>query len=217
MFMNLTKKILDYALNCFNVAGAYPISTAESYLILGLESTPQRNLDEFEKINNRLVMKGITEYIQPRLEIIINRLKESGILAEPIGKYGYASHYASLGTINLISLKHFAIKVGLGKRGKNTVVLNSTFGSRLRFAALKVDVLFETTKDNLDEESPFCRDCSICIDECPVNILEPYRMIDDTKCLSNITNNATVIKDKKLIMCDICLKKCPVNQTGFTG
>ena len=95
--MNLTEKILEYALNHFDVVGACPISTNESYLILGLESTPKRNLDEFKKTNNKLAMKGIAVYVQPGLEAIINRLKELDVLATPIGKHGYPSRHASPG------------------------------------------------------------------------------------------------------------------------
>ena len=210
--MNLTQKILDYSLHYFDIAGIYHISTSGSCLILGLESKLQRNLDDFYITNNRLVMRGFAEYVKPALDSIVTRLKESGIEAEPIGKYGYSSRYASSGTTTFINLKNVAIKAGLGKRGKSTVVINPVFGSRLRFSALKLETPLETNKDDPDEESPFCKDCSICIDECPVNILEPYRMGDDTKCLSNITHNAAVIKDKKVILCDICLNKCPANQ-----
>ncbi|MFC1865887.1 4Fe-4S double cluster binding domain-containing protein [Chloroflexota bacterium] len=211
--MNLTEQILKYSLTIFDVASAYPISATESCLILGLESTPQRNLDDFSKNNRRLSMNGFAQYVQPGLESIITRLKESGIAAKTIGKYGYTLK----GSADFINYKKVAIKNGLGKRGKNTVILNPIFGSRLRFAALKLDTLLETTKDNPDEESSFCKDCSICIDECPVNVLKPYRMIDTTKCLSNIISNVAVVKYKKVFTCDICLKKCPANQIGFKG
>jgi ferredoxin len=206
--MNLTEQILSYARTYFNVAGVYRISTTGSALILGLESTPQRNLDEFRHTGNKLFLRGFAEYVQPGLESILNRLEEEGIAAKAIGQFGYVSQ----GTVDFISYKNAIIKAGLGKRGKNTVVLNPVFGSRLRFAALKLDTLLDTTKDNPDAESPFCQDCSICIDECPVNILEPYRMLDATKCLSNVTS---IVKGKQVIMCDICLKKCPANQVGI--
>jgi ferredoxin len=207
--MNLTEQILDYSLTYFDDAGVQPISATESALILGLESTLQYNLDNFRKINNRLIIKGFAAYVQPSLESIIIRLEELGILARPIGKYGYVLN----GAAEFINYKNIAIKAGLGKRGKNTVVLNSLFGSRLRFAALKLDTLLETTKDNLDDESPFCKDCSICIDVCPVNVLEPYQMINSNKCLSN--TNVAAINIEKVTMCDICLKKCPANKIGI--
>jgi ferredoxin len=210
--MTIEDKILDCSLNHFDVAGISPISNIESCLILGLESTSQRNLDEFEKFNKRLILRGFAQYIQPGLETIMTALKELGILAKPIGKYGYSSMRASSGANNFINMKNTTIKAGLGKRGKNTVVINPIFGPRLRFAALKLDTFLEVNKELSDEESPFCKDCSICIQECPVNVLEPYRMKDATKCLSNITNDGATIKDKKVILCDICLKKCPANK-----
>ena len=208
--MNLTEKILSYALTYFDVAGVYNPLNSKSVLMLGLESTSQRNLDEFEKIDDRLHMTGFAKYVQPGLTLILNGLKEKGVIASVIGKYGYALR----GSIDFINYKHAAVKAGLGKRGKNTLVINPVFGSRLRFAALKLDALLEAAEDNPDEESPFCRGCSICIDECPVNILEPHRMLDTTKCLSNITGNVASTKGKRVVMCDICLNRCPANRLG---
>lgn len=210
--MAIENKILDCSLSYFDVAGLSSISNLESCLILGLESKEQRDLDDFRKINQGLIQQGFAKYIQPRLESIVSALKELGILAKPIGKYGYSSIRASSTANNFINMKHTAIKAGLGKRGKNTVVINPIFGSRLRFAALKLDTFLEASEDLSDEESPFCKDCSICIEECPVTVLEPYRMIDAPKCLSNITNDMAILKDQKVILCDICLKKCPANK-----
>ena len=209
--MNLTEQLLGYALTYFDVAGVYHISNIESALILGLESTPKRNLDEFRKIDSKLYLAGFAEYVQPGLELMLSRLKEKGVTANVIGEYGYTLQ----GSTDFISYKQAAIKAGLGKRGKNTLVINPVFGSRLRFAALKLNTLLETTEDNPDEESPFCQACSMCINECPVDVLEPYRMLDTTKCLSNIRGNVAPIKDKQVVMCDICLKKCPANYVGM--
>ena len=164
--MNLTERILSYAHTYFDVAGLYRLSTIENALILGLESTPQRNLDHFEKINDGLFMMGFKQYVQPGLQSIITKLGDEGILTKPIGKYGYISKRAD----DFINYKNAAIKAGLGKRGKNTIVINPVFGTRLRFAALKIDAFVETTEDNTDEGSPFCQTCSICINECPVSI-----------------------------------------------
>ena len=205
--MSLEKAIKEHALDYFNVVSGYPISENESLLILGLESNPQRDLDYFEKNNNRLAMKGFEKHVKPRLERIINSFTELRISSEPIGKMGYCLK----GTPDFINYKTIAIKTGLGKRGKNSLIINHLFGPRLRFAVLKLNIRLEVPQDYRDEESPFCKDCSICIDECPEKILESYRMVDVTKCLSNIINNPTLIEGKPVNMCDICLNRCPAN------
>ena len=208
--MNVTERILSYAHTYFDVAGLYRFSATESALILGLESTPQRNLDDFKKTNGGLFMKGFKQYVQPGLQSITTKLGDEGILAKPIGKYGYTSKWAD----DFINYKNAAIKAGLGKRGKNTIVINPVFGTRLRFAALKIDTFVETTEDNTDEGSPFCQTCSVCINECPVRILEPYQMLDAPKCLANSRNNLAAMNGRRVILCDICLAKCPANEVG---
>jgi epoxyqueuosine reductase QueG len=208
--MNLAERILSYAHTYFDVAGLYRLSIGENALILGLESTPQRNLDHFKRINNRLFMRGFEQYVQPGLQSIIASLEDEGVLAKPIGQYGYASE----GTDDFINYKNAAIKAGLGKRGKNTIVINPVFGTRLRFAALKIDAFVETTGDNADEGSPFCQACSVCINECPASILEPHQMLDASKCLANSRHTLAAINDSQVILCDICLTKCPANEVG---
>jgi ferredoxin len=209
--VSLTEKILGCALTYFDVAGFCSLSYDESALILGLESTTQRNLDEFDKTDVKLFMTGFARYVGPGLDLIIDRLRDEGVTASSIGKYGYTLR----GSTNFIDYKQAAIKAGLGKRGKNTLVISPVFGSRLRFAALKLNTLIENIEDNPDKESPFCQGCSICIDECPIDILEPYRMLDTTRCLSNITGNVASVKDNRVIMCDICINRCPANRVGM--
>ena len=209
--MNVTERILSCAHTYFDVAGLYRLSATENALILGLESTPQRDLDDFKKINDGLFMRGFKQYVQPCLQSIIARLGSEGILAKPIGKYGYTSK----GADDFINYKNAAIKAGLGKRGKNTILINPVFGTRLRFAALRIDAFVETTEDNADEGSSFCQTCSICINECPVSILKPYQMFDAPKCLANSKNNLAAINGRRVVLCDICLAKCPANEVLF--
>ncbi|MFC1930238.1 4Fe-4S double cluster binding domain-containing protein, partial [Chloroflexota bacterium] len=108
------------------------------------------------------------------------------------------------------NLKEAAIKAGLGKRGKSTVVLHPKYGPR--FMAIKTD----SPPDSLvgvvqpEEESPVCHGCSICIDACPVNALEPYRMPDTSICLSN--SSVMTEEQERLIPCDICLHLCPAGK-----
>ena len=105
-----------------------------------------------------------------------------------------------------IRLKEEAIRAGLGKRGKNTVVLNPRYGPRLRFMAVRTEAPLPVGPALADEEAPACLDCSVCIDNCPVKALEPYRMPHPSICLSNIT---PLTEDGHSILCDICLKLCP--------
>ena len=200
--MTIAQQIADYASHLFDVIGYSRLSAGDSLLILGLESKPELNLDEFGHRGGRFQMYGFKKHVAPRLESMLNFIRTRGFSAEPVGRYGYPLK----GEINL---KNEAIRAGLGKRGKNSVVLHPKYGPRLRFMAVSTDAPLEPISDPAlaEEENPVCRGCSICIDACPTRALEPYRMPDISLCLSNIT---PVTEDGRSILCDQCLHLCPV-------
>jgi len=196
-----TEQIVEYAGSLFDVAGVFKSADSESILILGLESTPERNLDEFGHIEGRFQMYGFEKHAGPLLESLLGFIQSKGHSAELVGRYGYPL----FGEMNL---KELAIKLGLGKRGKSTVVLHPKYGPRLRFMAVRTNAPIEPTAVSIpiDEENPACRQCSICIDICPVNVLIPYSMPDTSICLSNVT---LIDKEGRSVLCDLCLLQCP--------
>jgi len=199
--MNVAQQITEHARSLFDVVGISRLPSGDSLLIVGLESTPERDLDEFGRVDGKSQMYGFEKHVGPRLESLLNFIRSQGFSAEPIGRYGYPLR----GEVNL---KVEAIRAGLGKRGKSTVVLHPKYGSRLRFMAVKTDALMQPTGDLAvtEEKNPVCEGCSICIDACPVKVLEPYRMTDVSCCLSNITPQT---EEGCSILCDICLHLCP--------
>jgi epoxyqueuosine reductase QueG len=199
--MTVASQIFEYAGSLFDVVGVSRLPGGDSLLILGLESTPERNLDEFGHSGGSFQMYGFEKHVGPRLESLLDFIHGKGFAAEPVGRYGYPLK----GEINL---KEEAIRAGLGKRGKSTVVLHPKYGPRLRFMAVRTDAPLEPLVGPVltDEENPVCSQCSICIDACPVNALEPYCMPDPSICLSNIS---PVTEDGHSILCDICLHQCP--------
>ncbi len=199
--MAIAQQIADYAGRLFDVVGVCPLPSGDSLLILGLESTAERNLDEFGHLDGNFQMYGFEKHVGPRLEPLLNFIRGKGFSAEPIGRYGYPLK----GEVNL---KKEAIRAGLGKRGKSTVVLHPKYGPRLRFIAIRTDAPLEPVTDSTftEKENPVCNECSICIDACPTKALEPYRIPDTSLCLSNIT---PMTEDGRSILCDICLHLCP--------
>ena len=199
---NCNLQIAEYAGSLFDTVGINRLPGGESLLILGLESTPERNLDELGRLHGKLQLYGFKEYVAPKLESLLNFIHDKGFSAEPIGRYGYPLQAQ-------VNLKEEAIRAGLGKWGKNTLVLHPRYGPWLRFAAIRTDAPLEplTNPAASEEENPTCRGCSICIDACPVKALEPYHMSDTSICLSNSARMDE--KEGYLIPCDICLQLCP--------
>ena len=200
--ISVAQQIADHARLFFDVVGVGETPSSDSLLILGLESTPERDLDEFRRVDSNFQIYGFEKHVGPRLESLVKFILEKGFSATPVGRYGYPRK----GEVNL---KTEAIRAGLGRRGKNTVVLHPQYGPRLRVMAVRTDAPLEPTigTSAKEEESPVCDACSICIDTCPVKALEPYRMLDTSLCLSNIA--IMPFERERLIPCDICLHLCP--------
>ena len=204
--MTVAQQIVDQAGSLFDVVGVSWQSGGDKLLILGLESTPERNLDEFGHVAGKFQMYGFKKHVKPGLELLLDFIRSKGFSAEPVGKYGYPLD----GEVNL---KMEAIRAGLGKRGKSTVVLHPKYGPRLRYIAVRTDAPLEPLTDSVptEEENPVCNGCTICIDVCPTKALEPYRMPDISLCLSNIT---PVTEEGRSVLCDLCLHLCPAAKTS---
>ncbi len=202
---DLTQQIAEQAGSLFDVVGVSRLPSGDSLLVLGLESTPQRDLDEFRHLDGAFHHYGFEKHVGPGLESLLNFIRGSGFFAEPVGRYGYPPK----GEVNL---KEEAIRAGLGGRGKSTVILHPKYGPWLRFIAIRTGAPLESSTGSAptEEETPVCSQCSICIDACPVKALEPYRMPDTSLCLSNITNMTE--EQGRLVPCDICLRLCPASK-----
>ncbi|UCC17048.1 MAG: hypothetical protein JSU58_00395 [Dehalococcoidales bacterium] len=197
--MTIITQILERAKTLFDVAG-FTMVKSGTLLVLGLESTMERNLDDFGHKNGNFRMYGFEKFVQHRLDELLLFIYDTGCSAQAVGRIGYPLR----GEINL---KEAAIHIGIGKRGKNTVVLHPEYGPRLRFMGIITDIPCNVPEiDVKEEENPTCNTCTICIDSCPVDALEPYYMPDPSVCLSNIT---PVDEEGHSILCDLCLKLCP--------
>jgi len=203
----MIQEIISFANNLFDVAGAAQIPNSTSLLIVGLESTPERNLDEFHRVAGKFQITGFERHAKPKLELLLAFIHKQGFTAELVGRCGYPLR-------SEIKLKEAAVRAGLGKWGKNTIVLHPEYGNRLRFMAIMTDAPLKLPIDgpSIREENHACTGCTICIDACPEKALEPYRMPKTKGCLANVYRMAS--KDGRLTPCDICLRLCPAGKEG---
>jgi epoxyqueuosine reductase QueG len=202
--MTLSQEIISYANTLFDVAGYLQLPDKTYLLIVGLETTPQRDLDEFHRIDSKFQLTGFEKHAKPKLESLLTLIRKQNFAAELIGRCGYPLKGEA-------KLKEAAVRAGLGRWGKNTVVLHPEYGNRLRFMAIKTDAPLEFPFycTDIREENPACAGCSICIKSCPIKVLKPYTMPETKDCLAN--NSKIPSNDGRLILCDICLRVCPAN------
>jgi len=196
------REILDFTRSLFDVAAIIEQPDHGTLLVVGLESTPERNLDEFGRANGETILSGFEKYMSPPLKAAVSFIKDKGYEAGPVGRHGYPRQ----GQLNL---KELAIQTGIGQRGKHSVVLHPKYGPRLRFAAIQIGASshLPATPARKEPENLTCQSCTLCLDVCPVHILEPYRMVDTSRCLSRVA----IMQEQQghLVPCDECLKVCP--------
>lgn len=203
--MDITGEILQQAMELFDSAGVVA-TEAGVVLILGLGSTPERNLDEAAIEDGRFVLQGWLKHVKPRVTVLRDLLRERGFEAEAVGWWGYPRG-------EVMQLKPLAVIAGLGRQGKNTLVLHPKFGSWLRLAAISTNAPLTPTGPGIYErrENPLCQSCQACIKACPVKgLLQPYRLLHPARCRLNIPPD---IDWEKVDWCDMgCVTKCPVGR-----
>ncbi len=206
--MSVGDEIVAFARALFDSVGvASDPSTKDTILVLGLVTTPERDLDDFvldkPKDGTESFWRGFIRYAKPKLDALLEYIRKEGYSAELVGKLGYSPS----GKPNL---KHLAVAAGLGRQGKNTLVINTSYGPWLRLMAIRTNapLSFTGTGVYAKEENPDCEACQGCVDACPVKVLEPYRLLTSDRCLAAVTGGRL----GQLAICDRCVIVCPVGE-----
>jgi epoxyqueuosine reductase len=115
-----------------------------------------------------------------------------------------------------IPYKMAAVRAGLGRYGKNSVIITKKYGSFVMFAA-------QVTNAPLDcEEFPInktdCNECEICIKSCPtLAIYAPFKL-NRNLCITNwLWGNFVPVslrekQENRLFGCGECVVACPENE-----
>lgn len=122
-----------------------------------------------------------------------------------------------------VTEKAWAIRAGLGWRGRNSLVLNKDIGSFFFLGEIvtSAELLF----DNASSRDR-CGECTLCVDTCPTGAICSDRTIDARRCISYLTAEYEGEipdefrgKTERIIFgCDRCQEVCPWNKkaTHFT-
>jgi epoxyqueuosine reductase QueG len=70
---------------------------------------------------------------------------------------------------NIVSAKHCAVAAGLGRIGKNTLLVTPQFGNMVWLSAILSDLALDP--DPILEGSPCPENCRLCVDVCPVHAI----------------------------------------------
>jgi epoxyqueuosine reductase len=101
---------------------------------------------------------------------ICYELEAQGITAVPTGTIGPTTYDTATGRLrNIVSAKHCAVLAGLGRIGKNTLLITPAYGNMVWLSVILADAEWEA--DPVLPGSPCPEGCTLCIDACPVHAL----------------------------------------------
>jgi epoxyqueuosine reductase len=113
--------------------------------------------------------------------------------------------------------KAWAERAGVGFIGKNSLVINRSFGSWFTLSLMVLDCAV----DAYDEPHPrLCGSCEKCRTACPTAALPSPGVLDARRCLSyhTVENHEAIAPDVAVKLgthvfgCDACQAACPFNQ-----
>jgi epoxyqueuosine reductase len=132
--------------------------------------------------------------------------------------------------------KAVALKTGLVKLGRNSLLLHPTFGSRFYIGYVVTELDCNATSQastqpheevvtqNLEPyHHPYCQQCGRCKASCPNQAIESFGYLKSSQCISFLTqSNEWTLEDATSLEqpinlsgyaygCDICQLVCPLN------
>ncbi len=116
--------------------------------------------------------------------------------------------------------KSWAEKAGLGKSGKNTLLMVPSAGTYLFLGEILLD---REIREERHLPHNHCGSCSLCVECCPTGALVDGGKLDATRCISYLTvelkreftaEEAGMIGEW-LFGCDLCQEACPYNQQAL--
>lgn len=133
------------------------------------------------------------------------QLEETGFTAMPMNSTGPDEFDAACNKFRgIISLKHAAVAAGLGRLGKNTLLVNDQYGNMLWLSGVFVGEALEA--DPLASYNGCKSSCRLCIESCPMGALDGVS-IDQMKCKAHAFGEHN--GGEYRIKCYTCRKVCP--------
>lgn len=111
--------------------------------------------------------------------------------------------------------REIAYKAGIGYYGKNTSIINQTYGSFIFIGYILTDLYLDKYNSPIESQ---CGDCDICMRSCPGKAIEEPYKLNPKKCISYLTQTKKYLDEEEskkmginIYGCDICQMVCPKN------
>ena len=133
--------------------------------------------------------------------IVTSAIQDLGYRAMPIPASQIVDWKTQRGHL---SHKHVARAAGLGWIGRNNLLVNEQFGSRIRLVTILTDIPLGIDSPSLKD----CGDCRRCLSVCPAGaIKERQEDFDHLRCYEQLRTFAKTLHFSHNI-CGVCVKAC---------
>jgi len=174
----------------YAISSGYHLSDS---ILEGIEDTPTPHyFHHYQRVNILLDTIGL---------VVSSAIQERGYRAMPIAASQILDWKNQKGHL---SHKHVARAAGLGWIGRNNLLVNEHFGSRIRLVTILTDLPLVTASP-LNKD---CGSCRACIKVCPAGaIKEKQEDFDHLRCYEQLRVFAKTLHLSHNI-CGICVKAC---------
>jgi epoxyqueuosine reductase len=109
-----------------------------------------------------------------------------------------------------------AVKAGLGKIGKQGLLITKKFGPRQRLSLISVNI--DNPPEKLNENfviDSYCNKCKRCVNLCPVNAIYDEPIYNENGTVTRIDGEKCIEYFYETTGCSVCIKECPFHKIGY--
>lgn len=115
-----------------------------------------------------------------------------------------------------VAERYRALQAGIGRRGRNGMLLTESGGSMTFLAEIVTDLQIEPDATSPADLAECCLECDLCVRSCPTGALCGDSTLDARRCLSYLTiehigewPSEIMESSSPLFGCDVCVRVCP--------
>ena len=149
----------------------------------------------------------------------LNIYAQLGEATNKLTKFIRSKGYRAIGCHPLggpILYPAMAVKAGLGKIGKQGLLITKKFGPRQRLSLIAVNItpLPEIVQETVNIEQ-YCKKCNRCVNLCPASAIYKEPIAKENGIVTRIDGDKCIEYFYETMGCSVCIKECPFHKIGY--